>query len=844
MDFKKGLILGYHPANSEEAARIADNLALADYQIQQLKCRKSLEAGAFSRSIQNGSLPTILLISDNFLRSEQCLTGLLDAVRQIRQHQGFIPVVAAGRSLHPEGNTEREFPTDVTSVGGVIAYINFWQDRYLELRRGGQEKPTMDPDATDQELKRVRGLSTEIGELLRLVKEEEPLDLRELEGNKYEAFFRRVKDQDGFEKLLIHLAEEAEEELRQSASSGPLPPEMAPESEEQEVPSGDGPGSPPTEIWPEDWEEEEEEEKEEEDDQEQEGETEVDDEGVEEEELDEEDWNAIDLDNENADNTDFTDSEDSLEDIEEHSSYKADNGPSSAELRRIFKLVSTGVPLAVIALQKALREFPDHPDLLIQEAILFIKKGKYKKAGRTLQGILEVHPERTDALFLLGEIAQFYEKDPERAMDHYRKVLAIDPGFPEANFRMGLLLQEQDQFKKAAAAFRKVFKAQSEHIPARYYYGSLLAYQLQKVKKGIKQLKKVAASDPQHPFAFYDLAYLYHSRGELGRARKYYLQAIRNNPELKTPENDAAFAIDEAGENGPIRNQPSIDVGRSFVGETKTKMDDAMHTDNIPKLVLITGATSGIGRATAFRLAEAGFRLILTGRRQDQLQSVCDQIKEMYPVQVMGLVFDVRDYSAVESRLEGLPDEWKRIEVLINNAGLAKGLAPIQEGELRHWEQMIDTNVKGLLYVTRLVTPGMVERGTGQVINVCSTAGKEAYPNGNVYCATKHAVDALTKAMRIDLHKHHIRVGQVSPGHVEETEFALVRFDGDAKKARIYEDFNPLTSRDVADAIHYMITRPPHVNIQEILMMGTQQANSLFIHRSGRSEELEDQPET
>jgi|SRR5690606_23219801 len=174
------------------------------------------------------------------------------------------------------------------------------------------------------------------------------------------------------------------------------------------------------------------------------------------------------------------------------------------------------------------------------------------------------------------------------------------------------------------------------------------------------------------------------------------------------------------------------------------------------------------------------------------------------------------------------------VDILINNAGLAKGLSPVHEGDLAHWEQMIDTNVKGLLYVTRLISPGMVIRRSGHIINICSTAGKEVHPNGNVYCATKFAVEALTRSMRADLYTHGIRVSQVSPGHVEETEFARVRFDGNAEKANIYRDFNPLTSRDVAEAIYFIASRPPHVNIQDILMMGTQQAGSTMIDRTGR----------
>lgn len=249
---------------------------------------------------------------------------------------------------------------------------------------------------------------------------------------------------------------------------------------------------------------------------------------------------------------------------------------------------------------------------------------------------------------------------------------------------------------------------------------------------------------------------------------------------------------------------------------------------------MITGATSGIGMATSKLLSKHGYNLIITGRRHDKLNDLQDKLMKKYGGEVKTLCFDIRKYEDTRKAYESLENNWKNIDILINNAGLAKGLSSVHEGKLEDWETMIDTNIKGLLYITRLVSPNMVQNHHGQIINICSTAGHDVYPNGNVYSATKFAVDALTKSMRLDLYKHNIRVGQVSPGHVEETEFALIRFDGDKKKAKIYEDFTPLKSKDVANAIHFMISQPKHVNIQHILLMGTQQAGSNFIDRSGR----------
>jgi len=255
----------------------------------------------------------------------------------------------------------------------------------------------------------------------------------------------------------------------------------------------------------------------------------------------------------------------------------------------------------------------------------------------------------------------------------------------------------------------------------------------------------------------------------------------------------------------------------------------------LSKTVMVTGATSGIGKATATLFAKRGYNLIITGRRNEKLEYLKQKFKRKYATKVIALCFDIRNAKETKKAWNRLNPEWKQIDILINNAGLAKGFAPIHKGKVDDWEQMIDTNIKGLLYITRLVSPGMVKLKKGHILNVCSTAGHEVYPNGNVYSSTKHAVDALTKSMRLDLHTHGIRVSQISPGMVEETEFAKVRFDGDLKKASIYEDFNPLTAKDVAEIIQFMVTRKRHVNIQDVLVMGTQQASSNFVDRSGRA---------
>jgi 3-hydroxy acid dehydrogenase / malonic semialdehyde reductase len=244
-------------------------------------------------------------------------------------------------------------------------------------------------------------------------------------------------------------------------------------------------------------------------------------------------------------------------------------------------------------------------------------------------------------------------------------------------------------------------------------------------------------------------------------------------------------------------------------------------------IALITGATSGIGEATAEILAKNGFQLILTGRRMERLEALQNKLKCKTKI----LCFDIRSKAATETAFNSLTDKWKNIDILINNAGLAAGMHTIDEGMADDWERMIDTNIKGLLYITRLVAPIMVERKCGHIVNVSSIAGREAYAMGNVYCATKHAVEGLTKGMRIDLVKHGIKVSSIAPGAVE-TEFSMVRFKGDKSKADdVYKGFTPLFANDIAETILFMLTRPAHVNIDDVLIMPTAQAFSRVIHR-------------
>ncbi len=249
------------------------------------------------------------------------------------------------------------------------------------------------------------------------------------------------------------------------------------------------------------------------------------------------------------------------------------------------------------------------------------------------------------------------------------------------------------------------------------------------------------------------------------------------------------------------------------------------------QVVLITGASSGIGAACAKVFAESGAQLILAARREERLQELATTLRDEFGIEVYVLKLDVCDRNQVESQLTALPEPWQNIDILINNAGLSRGLDKLHQGSIQDWEEMIDTNVKGLLYVTRSIVPGMVERQQGHIINIGSIAGHHTYPNGNVYCATKAAVRAISEGLKQDLLGTPIRVSSVDPGLVE-TEFSDVRFRGDSERAeKVYENLTPLSAEDVADVVLFCATRPAHVNLSEVLLLPTDQSGATLVHR-------------
>lgn len=814
----------------------------------------------FDRLNQSSS-KSIILISTSFLKDVNSVYNAFDSCKELLEGGHLLPVVCPDLSII-DGKVEKA-PTRIEKIGDMIKFMNYWQEKYLDIRKSLRKEnlSVTENQLLAEELNIVRPISSEMGEILRLFKVHKATYLEDLRASSYGAIFNLLNNQyaqsqlkEGLENgqykailaegMLLNRSDETitstkieqkelvEELVDVSAIPGmnllnanleqkenvqqtlrqndPIEPSTLDQDAEKEQNDSDYIDSKST-IHSDDSKH---------------LSTFFEEDPVLEDEANED---SLLIDQGHTANQDLA-QEDDLEEDEE---FDADN------LLKNF-IDKENAKFEVEYLNKAIEFYKsnnkDQAFKLIEEGVKKTQSGY--AVIKWIDFLLEVNELDEAYAFALQALEEdsyneqlvykigLLELDRGRtqeAIARFEKVLGLDPDFEEVYYELAVLLLEHvpNSETRSLKLLKRSIKFDNTNTDALYRYSLLLIESFNEFQKGKKILLKVLKRAPGHLFANYDLALYYHKKGDQEKALKYYIAAIENNEELQTPSNNEAFGYSsgESPESPYAMEKQETTKGNS----TKEK-----------GIVLITGATSGIGKATAYEFGSNGYNLILTGRRQDRLDEIRTDLERKFGIKTKVLCFDVRSFDAVKSNMATLDDAWSQIDILINNAGLARGLAPIHEGNVEHWETMIDTNIKGLLYMSKLVSKQMVSRNSGHIINVCSTAGKETYPKGNVYCATKFAVDALTKSMRLDLYEYGIRVSQVSPAHVEETEFAKVRFDQDAEKAKIYNDFNPLKSSDVAETIYFIANRPAHVNIQDILIMGTQQAGSNFIDRSGR----------
>ncbi len=778
------IFLAYCHDNAELAEQVEQQLSRIGVPFEHLSDRPGESAGDFGERLRASSDPVVLFVTDNFFKSRHCMAGTLSAVQSLVRGQRLLSVVADGK-VRKDGGGYEYVETHFDRMVFALQYMNHWQSAWLKLSDQHQHAEAAEKATLEQELEATHHIANEIGDFIVTLREAGYVTWEEFSADDFALFFRQFGLQQWHEQY-----RQLARATYISQDATPPIPETAPHIALAETPVFAG------SLIPEPFE------------------TEHD------APLDEHlhsngngHFTALDgllteveLEEKTAD-LDFTDTSFILPEEEE----EVEPGNHEAQIEQAvrdawFWLDKRHTERGLELFQFGLEQFPENERLKSEyEAALAKYQPESEPESATANQELTTNNQQptteneAKSYDLMGDMAA--EKgDYLFAKYCWDRATELDPDYP--------------------GVFRKLGLMTSEHL--RDYRETAVIY-----------LKKALEQNPDDADVHLSLAGAYLQNDDPPQAEVHYEQAVLLNPAFRTPDHDRLFkpfiaqmpVVEEIFEESPFVPAPvEAEPAPQPVIEKREVLT-----------VLITGATSGIGKATAEIFAQHGHRVILTGRRMERLVLLKTQFEEEYRADnVLMLPFDVREQGAVQAALNNLPDSWQNIDILVNNAGLAKGLAPIHEGHLEHWEQMIDTNLKGLLYVTRAVAPGMVERRRGHIINIGSSAGKEVYANGNVYCATKFAVDALTRAMRLDLHAHNIRVSHVSPGHVEETECAITRFDGKAVRARIYNDFQPLKSSDLAEAIYWIATRPPHVNVQDVQMYATQQASATVIDRSGR----------
>lgn len=806
--------LAYHGSSKSNADAIASWLENSNFEVEHIPILG--EAGPYlSERLHLLKRPILMLVSDNFLKSTICMFDGLNVLKSLISDELIYPIVVDGN--YGQGADNQKIPTEFAKVSEVIGYMNHWRDRFLDARKSKPSFLGTDKEEHAQHVQELRSISSEMGEYLRLLRDIEHIRFEDIIESDYELLNKFLSKQ-----KYVHIPtanDHPRENVEKVDSKSDLPKEEEQSTIDQLI-SHKAQTSPESKLTEED------------------GFIEV---------------KNIEL------------------DLSEGFSGEM---ISDKPLTDVVKpLDISPLPEADLSKKKATIKDSNNADFnhtqeIIDDSIGIFEAGQYEAGYLFLEDYLKYNPTNTkvrmhlanmrydfgdkdkaanDVLYILKLdndnlqahkwIAEYYEinNNSGKALHHLLRVKSLDPDSYEIDYRLGILLKNHiKDLKSAKSYFESAIAKNPADAKSKFQLG-ILNKELGNKDEAKEQLKQTLELEKQDPESDHELAKIFLKADDIEKVKYHWKKALIQNPILQDP---AISAYLSKAKKKKEKKERLESIRQSLASDMTPEETESAYTPakkkskkKKTKTILITGATAGIGRATALELAKRGHRLILTGRRLEKLESLSAQITKS---DVRILQFDVRDYDAAQAALGTLEGKWARIDILINNAGLAQGKDPVHKADIEDWNTMIDTNIKGILHMTRLVSPSMAKRKKGHIINVCSTAGYEVYPGGSVYCASKHAVRALTKGMRMDLHKYNVRISQVSPGAVEATEFAKVRFHGDEEKAKIYEDFTPVNSKDIAKIIRYVITRPKRVNIEDVLVMGTQQAAAMVVDRSGR----------
>lgn len=736
----------------------------------------------------------LLLVSDNYLKSI-AETSHLDHLLDENLSGQLTAVITHGRRLKVGTSDMEVYPTKIQTLNNVMYYRDFWYEEWIALRKKSKKAEAGEQETLDEQKEIAKKMSVgSISNHIRKINSSDPVEWDVFCADGYQLLF----DKAGLGASSFETTNDSEE--------SPVVEENIVETIEEET--------------------------------------------ILETVQVEEPIEAIAPLETASNEADVSIEEDSTEVEEETSAEEVIEETIEAPLESDLEEVIEEEIVEEIIEEKVVEEIIEEEEVVEEEIIEssieteegneedepFTMKGMDDLENLDAQAILEEYKidevDDIDTLFHIAE-SNAEEGDVEDARRTYERILKLDPYNGRALIWLARLLARhyEGETMEAAHLYRKAIMVNDENAGLYYEYALLQKEHFKSYNKASDSFREALLIDSMFEDAYLGLAQCQREMGMVDQAKANYLQAcVLDAPRFQTAENDNYFGVLRVLEEEEAASSELLE----FEEEEELEVERSPNADTV---VMVTGASSGIGQAIAGQFIMAGYKVIITGRRQERLAEFKELMENhLEETQIHSLNFDVCDLDAVKNALNSLPEDWANIDVLVNNAGLAKGLASVHEGNVDHWETMINTNVKGLLYMTRMVTPGMVERRKGHVINLGSVAGTQVYPGGGVYSATKAAVDSLTRSMRLDLHQHNIKVTCVSPGHVDSTEFAAVRYD-DKEKAKIYDDFKPLSARDVAETIYYVATRPDHVNIQDILMFGTQQASVRDIDRSGRGED-------